>query len=180
VVFVSATRLALRLRRAHREAIVATVLRSLGSTVLYDFQVRETGQRQLGPIGQLTADLLKPWLPEHYLGRIVSIDLAGSEADPDHLPLICGCQQLQSLDLSDTRIPIRALSLLSPLTQLNTLVLHNMEITDADVPTLAGLRRLRRLDVTGCAISQTALSTLESLPRLNLVQQEIAPVENAC
>ena len=168
VIFIAVTRLVLRVRRALREADVATQLRQLGGEVLYDFQAQRTRRaRQIGWLAR--------WVPENYLGRIVSIDLCGCEAGDDHLLLIRSCQQLEKLDLSGTQMTVGALQRLARLPYLQTLAVRNLDITDDDVRALAGLRRLRQLDTTGCAISPTAAAALESMPRLSLVERQATP-----
>jgi hypothetical protein len=165
VIFIAVIRLVLRMRRGRREADVAQQLRQLGGQVLYDFQAHQTRRaRQIGWLAR--------WVPENYLGRIVSIDLSGCEAGDDHLTLIRSCQQLEKLDLSDTQITVGALQRLGRLPCLQTLAVRNLEIKDDEVRALAGLRRLRLLDATGCAISPTAAAALESMPRLSLVERQ--------
>jgi len=165
VFFVVAARVALRLRDARREAAVVQLVRSLGGEALFDFQAGSSGhfwQRHL----------LGRFLPDYYVGRLVSIDLSGSTASDQDIESLGTCQQLTELDLSETAMTADGLKSLARFSRLRSLNLRNLPISDPDLSVLVGMRGLRQLDLQGCSVTAIATANFSTASRIQLVENE--------
>jgi len=75
-------------------------------------------------------------------------------------------RQLQTLDLSGTKITDAGLEHLKDLPQLQTLDLSGTKVTDAGLERLQGLRQLQELGLSGTEVTDAGLEHLRGLPEL--------------
>ncbi|MCI0455678.1 MAG: hypothetical protein L0Z62_01695 [Gemmataceae bacterium] len=100
------------------------------------------------------------------------IDLSGSRAGDDDLPVIGRLADLESLKLAHTAVTDRGLKHLRPLLRLRTLDLTGTKVTDEAVAALRKLRALNSVSVANSGITGAGVKELlRGFPNLDLCRQ---------
>jgi len=117
-------------------------LTSLESLTLIDCGLNDEGVRSLAPLSQLQA-----------------LYLPGTAIGTESLAALSQLPSLRILDLSGTKIT-GGLGALSPLRQLDWLLLRKLQLDDGSLADLAGCSSLKRLTLEDCQYPEASLQAL--------------------
>jgi hypothetical protein len=157
--------LAVGIKKAKDQREVVKQLEELRGLVGYDWQGDENGNGIIGarPPGP---QWLRWFLLDDFFSEATSIYFYRKPVDDTGMEFLRGLQELQEVNISETRVTDNGLECLIGLTRLQNLWLATTQVTDAGLEKLRGLPQLKALSLDNTKVTDAGLEHLSGLRQL--------------
>lgn len=171
VVTVFAVCMAWYVSRAQRQRRTVAALRAMGGRVVYNADLR---------LPELAPAWLQRLLGDDYFFSVSHLDLSrNTGVDDETLVHLDELAHLRSLDLGQTQVTDAGLGSLKGMSELESLKLEGIPITNEGLAHLAGLRKLHFLAIDSPQVTDQGLVSLKGMTKLRTLSLRRANLTDA-